>query len=183
MNAFRPTDLPLSAAEYKNFFPDIRTMLNWDRFDKEKWPVAYTILTGRGELLELFTFLRSSLGQINGRFLHGLFSRQMPVEEVLEKFSRIPQADQATIAYFRAVYAQSGAPVRLKLPAYRVTAGRHYLLDGNHRCCALAAARVPFTIDLYAICGPLDPDAQSEARRCRSSLLTLGRFRAKTRSS
>lgn len=158
----------LNATDYKTVFPEIRTILNWRRFEEEKWPVARSVITARADLLALFTCLRSSLGRPDAHFLHWLFSRKMPVGEVLEQFRRIPRRDAEKIDHFRAIYTNSSDPVRLMAPAYQLANGRYYLLDANHRCCALAAANRPFELELYAICGPLERDAQDDVLRCRT---------------
>ena len=157
----------MTAANYRERFPEIAVGLNWTRFAAEDWPVERRVLTDRAELLRFHTFFRRSLGRIMPHFLHWVASRQMRMDEVLENFARIPPKDRATIEYFAAQWTEGSGPIEMDLPTYRFRGNEHFILDGNHRACAIALSGRPFRIDLYSIAGPLDRDALVDVVHCR----------------
>ena len=157
----------MSAGDYAREFPEITVGLNWDRFASEGWPVHHRIVTDREELLEYFTFFRCSLGRIMPRFFHWLASRQMRIRDVLKHVGRIPDEHRASLDYFADNWRDGTGPIEMSLPTYRIGESDHFILDGNHRACALALSDRPFRLDLFSIEGPMDRQALVDAVNCR----------------
>ncbi len=161
----QPTDI--TAAQYAKRFPDIGVGLNWDRFRAEAWPVQRRLLTDRDELLTYYTFFRRSLGRVMPHFLHWLASRQMRVAEVLRDYDRIPAEHRETIDHFFNIWAEGAGPLEMELPTYRFGGNQHFIVDGNHRACAIALSQKPFRITLFSIDGPVERDALVDVVHCR----------------
>jgi hypothetical protein len=162
---FHPTGM--TAPDYARHFPDIGVQLNWRRFEAEGWPVERRVLTDRDELLGFHTFFRRSLGRVMPHFLHWVASRQMRIGEVLDHLGRIPQEHRATIDYFVEQWLDDAGPIEMDLPIYRFRGDGHFIVDGNHRACAIALSGRPFRIELFSIAGPLDRDALVDIVHCR----------------
>ncbi|WP_172122513.1 MULTISPECIES: hypothetical protein [unclassified Devosia] len=161
----RPPEL--TAADYREQFPDITVGLNWERFAAERWPIERRTLTNRQELLGFHTFFRKSLGRIMPHFLHWLASQQMRMGDVVENFARIPAEHRASVEYFVAQWASSPGPLQLELPTYRFAPSEHFILDGNHRATAIALSGKPFRIELVSVVGPRERDALVDVASCR----------------
>ncbi|WP_108395919.1 hypothetical protein [Devosia submarina] len=157
----------MTAADYRRHFPQIESGFNWERFAAERWPIERRVLTNREELLGFYTFFRSSLGRVMPRFLHWLASRQMRMAEVLEKLHRLPTEDRQSINYFLKLWSVSTEPISMDLPTYRFGETEHFIMDGNHRACAIALSGRPFRIELYSIAGPREPDALVDLASCK----------------
>ena len=157
----------ITATEYRQLFPEIEAGLNWERFAAERWPVEYRVVTERDELLQFFTFFRSSLGRVMPHFLHWLASRQMRMGEVLRHIEQLPPRDRATIEHFRGQWQGGSEPIALQLPTYQFGGGEHFLLDCNHRATAIALSGRPFRIELFSVTGPRERDALVDSVSCR----------------
>lgn len=161
----RPAEM--TAADFRDQFPEIEAGLNWERFAAEGWPIEHRVLTDREELLGFYTFFRRSLGRIMPHFLHWVASRQMRMAEVLEHIERLPPRDRATIGHFRAQWQSGTEPIRLQLPTYQFGDGENFLLDCNHRTTAIALSGRPFRIELFSVLGPRERDALVDVASCR----------------
>jgi hypothetical protein len=157
----------MTAAEFGEHFPEITVGLNWQRFQDEAWPVQRQVLTDRDELLGFYTFFRRSLGRVMPHFLHWVASRQMAIADVLRNIDRIPAEHRQVIDHFVALWADGSGPIELKLPTYRFGQNKHFIVDGNHRACAVALSQRPFRLELYSIDGPVERDALVDVVHCR----------------
>jgi hypothetical protein len=154
---------------YRARFPEIAVEVNWRRFRADGWLIRHFRTSSPDDLLEFFTCYRLSLGRVNGHFLHWLFSRNMTVRDVLKRYGRVPQKDKRIIEHFASIYIGQ-QQVRLELPTLDLPGRRQFLADGNHRAVALALARVPFELDLYAIQAPPTKASFIDSRKSRDRL-------------
>lgn len=152
---------------FRTRFPEITVGLNWSRFSAEGWPIACVRLTEASRLHALFSFMRISFGRINSRkFLHGI-SRNLRVGEVLARLDKVPSVDRESILYFREAYRRETGVVHLQVPVYSLGKKGYFILDGNHRVCGLAAAMVPFEVEMYVVEGPISKSALRDVAYCR----------------
>jgi hypothetical protein len=158
---------PPSAASFRRQFPEITVELNWRRFEAEGWPVTQRVVSERDKLLQFHTFFRRSLGRVMPHFLHWVASRQMRLEEVLRLYHRIPAEHREIIAHFADQLADGHGTVSLDLPTYQFAGNQHFILDGNHRACAILLSGRPFRITLHSVHGPVERDALVDVVHCR----------------
>lgn len=160
-----PTEM--TAADFRQHFPQIESGFNWERFAAERWPVERRVLTNREDMLGFYTFFRSSLGRVMPRFLHWIASRQMRLAEVLDSLHQLPTEDRQSIEYFLEQWSGGSGLISMDLPTYRFSETAHFIMDGNHRACAIALSGKPFRIELYSIAGPRERDALVDVASCR----------------
>jgi hypothetical protein len=125
------------------------------------------VISDRTELLGFHTFFRRSLGRVMPHFLHWVASRQMRLGEVMRLYHRIPVEHRQIVGHFVHAMADSTGPITLELPTYQFAGNQHFILDGNHRACAIALSGRAFRITLHSIHGPVDRNALVDVVHCR----------------
>jgi hypothetical protein len=140
--------------------------LDWAAFRRDRWPVRVMRLKDRAKLRDAFTCFRLSAGRVDPHFLHWLLARNMPIFEVEKRYSALRTADRDKFDAFEQLFREQGY-AQFAIPAYGLANDRLFVLDGNHRCVALARCEVPFEITVYKVAGPLIASACGDVLRCR----------------
>lgn len=154
--------LDVSATSFRSLFPDIEAGLNWQRFEREHWPVTVFQTEEPAIVGQFHSFFRSSFGRINSRgFLHGI-SHTMRLHEALLNLKKMPDSDRSRIEAFCSTFLRSGGTIKMLVPTYDLGARGLYLLDCNHRLCGLLLSGLPFTLTVHMVKGPDETHALSD---------------------
>lgn len=121
----------------KAFKPTCRTLFNWRRFSKEKWPIKLKIIDSKDEL-----------GKLSVTWTKGEFgSARLPVKQAGE--------GRKSVLRIAADMAAEDKCIVLALPAFQAT-GEIILMDGCHRASALYLSGCSFRVILYVVSGTKD---------------------------
>jgi hypothetical protein len=141
------------ATEYRAV---IRVGFNWNRFHKERWPIAAAQVVDRQMLGN--SILPWYLGRTGQEVVYDaadatpIHLAQIPV--VLASLNEQRQAGiQKYVYQFR-----SQPSVKFSVPSYDLGNSRQLALDGNHRLSALLLTDVPFTVTFWSVRGPMEAD-------------------------
>lgn len=149
------------------FRADIRARLDWALLTRAGAGVEVETLdgaAGRRRLAELFTVWYAD-GTGAGSRWDAPGSRPLRVAESERALPRWPEDRRRAVVSLRQAFAAGSGPLDLTVPVYRAGAGRHVLLDGNHR--AVAAHLVPareLRLTLCALTGPVREDILPDLR-------------------
>ncbi|MGW5355360.1 hypothetical protein ACWERV_33185 [Streptomyces sp. NPDC004031] len=149
------------------FRADIRARLDWALLARAGAGVGVETLegdAGRRRLAELFTVWYTDGAGAGSRW-DAPGSRPLRVAESERALPGWPGDRRRAVDALRRSFAAGTGPLDLTVPVYRAGAGRHVLLDGNHRAVAAHLAPVrDLRLTLWALAGPVREDILPDLR-------------------
>jgi len=142
---------------HSKFCRGIRVAFNWQRLFVEGWPIAVSKLQDSA----IFSTLKLPWYLGDSGFVSFNAPGALPVRLVdIEKwYPLLPEKQQSDIDNIKGEFLSGARTTEFEFPVYAVPKDEYLVMDGNHRLSALALAKLPFTIDMWVVRGPIDPVA------------------------
>jgi hypothetical protein len=133
----------------------IRVGLNWDRFFEQAWPVEFVTLTRRQQLSSCF--MPWYINEIGAEVAYDdPEAVPMRLSDVSKSRAILNEERNADIKEYAMKFERQRQSIKFDVPTYRLPDDQYFVLDRNHRIAALTLVSVPFRVNLWNICGPLD---------------------------
>lgn len=145
------------------FKPRIRVLFNWERMEREKWPIELLLID---DLETLSSWYMPWNFDENGKEVNYKLPSARPIQlqDVPNLLSAFDNKRQYLIRELAKGFRESRNPIQMVVPTYSLGSNTCFLLDGNHRMAALMMACVPFRLMSFTIYGPLDGEIVPELR-------------------
>ena len=139
------------------FRDEIRVGFNWDRMFHESWPIEVVALTSPNSFVRCFMpwYIGKSGNEVayDDPEAHPISLADVPKVLGILNIER-----QDDIHRYANVFQEQKHAADFCVPSYALPKGQHFILDRNHRLAALTLATVPFSVTLWNVRGPLEPN-------------------------
>lgn len=141
----------------EKFGTEIRVLFNWNRFQKEWWPVKAIEIADLKTLKKCFVpwYLGISGEEVNYDDPTATPIVLSNIPTLLPKLR--PDHRDGIIRYLN-MFRNSSTPIQFDAAAYSVSQDQYLLLDGSHRSSALMLSTSDFSMSLHVVYGPLEKD-------------------------
>jgi hypothetical protein len=148
------------------FQPAVRVIFDWSRMEHEKWPVRLEVFDRLDEISSWYLPWNVNRDGKEVRFddveAHPIQLSALPTR--LTAFSDERQQKVNSLVEALAAGRNDKHPTQLVAAAYALPGGHRLVLDGTHRLSALMMARIPFTLLVFTVYGPLEGRIVPELR-------------------
>ncbi len=149
----------VTAAEifHWKFCPGIRVQFNWRRFFVENWPVEVVVLRDKHgyAAMRLPWYLDKSNEFVN---FDAPDASPVRLSDVAKWFDYLPNDRRETIKRFEGEIRSGVRNTEFEFPLYALPENQYLVLDGNHNLSALTFSEQPFSVRMYVVRGPIDPN-------------------------
>lgn len=156
MEPAESVDVPVSL--FSRFYrAHIRVRFDWDRLEREQWPIRMSVIDDPLDLREWSTpwYLRGDKDEVGYGDDGAKPLRLGDFPGVLQCLS---EKRRTLIQTLGAAFNNSRQPVQVSVPVYSLGRRGSLLLDGNHRLAALVTTGKAFKLMAFTVYGPLDPE-------------------------
>lgn len=148
----------LSTELFVSFFkPCIRVLFNWERLEREKWPIEVVVVDDYSALSSWYApwYLGESRAEVN---YAAADARPLAISELPATLHCLSVPRQQSILSLAERFKHDQQPVQLVVPLFALGPSRYFLLDGNHRMAALATLQIKFCLMAFVVHGPIQGD-------------------------
>jgi hypothetical protein len=145
---------------HSKFCRGIQVAFNWRRLFVEGWPITVSKLQDSAifSTLKLPWYLRDNV------FVSFDAPGALPVRlvDIEEWYRLLPEKQRSSIDNIKGEFLSGARATEFEFPVYAVPKDEYLVMDSNHRLSALALAKLPFTIDMWVVHGPIDATALAD---------------------
>nr|MBS0021870.1 hypothetical protein [Gammaproteobacteria bacterium] len=157
----------ISSNLFVSFFrPCIRVLFDWERFQKERWPIQLAVADDLSSISPWYLPWHFDATGKEVKY-DSPAGRPIQLASIAKHMLTFDDERRQKILEMSSFFLKDRdhrRPAQLVAPTYVLPNNLRIILDGNHRMAALMLAKIPFRLLVFSIHGPMDNAVMPELR-------------------